>query len=288
MKKGKNFGIICGDDRQIAMIDSLVKDGNKVYIYGFDKKEVSKKAIKTDMYSLIENSGYIVLPFPVTKDLVTLNAPFSSELVFLDDDFANALKNKKVFCGLSEKLKEVSSIWGKLEILDYTKREDFAFYNAVPTVEGAIEIAINNTSKTIYGSNCLVSGFGRIGKILSKTLGSMGANVTVSARKLEDLSFIHVLGYKPILTSKIKDYNHHDIIFNTIPFLIFSEDILKRLDKDTLIIDLASLPGGIDFKSAKKLKIRAIHALALPGQVAPYTAGEIMKTTICNMIKEGI
>ena len=79
-----------------------------------------------------------------------------------------------------------------------------------------------------------------------------------------------------------------DVIFNTIPFPIFNRDILSRLDKNTLLIDLASRPGGVDFKAAAELQIKTIWALSLPGRVAPKSAGQIIKNTILNMIKEGI
>ena len=61
---------------------------------------------------------------------------------------------------------------------------------------------------------------------------------------------------------------------------------LAATDKDILIIDLASRPGGVDFDEAKRLGRRVIWALSLPGKVAPYTAGAIIKNTLINMIEE--
>ena len=55
-----------------------------------------------------------------------------------------------------------------------------------------------------------------------------------------------------------------DVIFNTVPSLLFTRDVLKRIKKDTLIIDLASRPGGVDFSAAKELGLRVIWALSLP------------------------
>ena len=57
-------------------------------------------------------------------------------------------------------------------------------------------------------------------------------------------------------------------------------------DTNTLIIDLASLPGGVDFDTAEKLGIYAVRALSLPGKCAPKTAGEIIKTNVFDIIKE--
>ena len=56
--------------------------------------------------------------------------------------------------------------------------------------------------------------------------------------------------------------------------------------KDTLIIDLASKPGGVDMDAARDLGVKVIWALGLPGKVAPVTAGNIIKETICNIFSE--
>ena len=87
-------------------------------------------------------------------------------------------------------------------------------------------------------------------------------------------------------TEKIKEVKGFDVVFNTVPSLIFTEKILENTDKNTLFIDLASLPGGIDKSVAKSLDIDVIHALALPGKTAPKKAGEIIKDTIVKMLKE--
>lgn len=159
--------------------------------------------------------------------------------------------------------------------------------NAIPTAEGAIEIAISETPVTIHGSKCLVLGYGKIGKILSKDLYGMGAQTYAAARKYADLAMIEGHGYEPlpigILESGISDF---DIIFNTIPALILDDKILSKVRKDALIIDLASKPGGLDFEAAKRYGLRVIWALGLPGKIAPITSGAIIKDTIMNIINE--
>lgn len=159
--------------------------------------------------------------------------------------------------------------------------------NAVPTAEGAIEIAMTETPITIHGSKCLVTGYGKIGKILSKMLCGLGAQTYVEARKYADLAMIEGHGYEPLALGELKSrIGEFDIIFNTVPAMIFDENILKNVKKDALIIDLASKPGGVDFEAAKELGVRVIWALSLPGKVAPTTSGAIIKDTIMNMLKE--
>ena len=52
--------------------------------------------------------------------------------------------------------------------------------------------------------------------------------------------------------------------------------MLENMAKHTVIIDLASPPGGTDFALATEMGIKTIHALGLPGKVAPVTAGRIL------------
>ena len=159
--------------------------------------------------------------------------------------------------------------------------------NTIPTAEGAIEIAISETPVTIHGSKCLVLGYGKIGKILTKDLYGMGAITYAAARKYADLAMIEGHGYEPLQMSTLKGrINEFDIIFNTVPALILDDEVLSKVQKDALIIDLASKPGGVDFEAAKKYGLRVIWALSLPGKVAPITSGAIIKDTIMNIINE--
>jgi len=67
-----------------------------------------------------------------------------------------------------------------------------------------------------------------------------------------------------------------DLIFNTVPALVLTSELLSFTHPQVLIIDLASHPGGTDFQAAQRLNRRAILAPGLPGKVAPKTAGEIL------------
>ena len=112
------------------------------------------------------------------------------------------------------------------------------------------------------------------------------ANNTIAVRSDNALEQIKNDSLKGIKLDKISEIiGDMDIIFNTIPSLILDEKLLKKVNSKTLIIDLASKPGGVDFQLAKEHSIKTIWALSLPGKVAPYTAGKIIKDTILNYIK---
>jgi len=159
--------------------------------------------------------------------------------------------------------------------------------NATPTSEGALQIAMEELPITLHESSCMVIGYGRIGRYLSYCLKALGANVTVSARRLSDLAWASAFGYTGIKTSEIKNNcKNLDVIFNTVPSQVLTSEELSVLPEGCLCIDLASKPGGINFEAAQELGVKVIWALSLPGKVAPFTSGKIIKNAVYNILDE--
>ncbi len=262
----KTIAVIGGDLRQLTLAELLSSDGNDVSIFGFGKDSVSDKYKVLDELSEIKNSEIIILPMPASLDMININAPLNDKEIPLKDAAKYSDGAKLVLGGRMGN--EIYEMFPGAKCIDYYKREELIVKNAVPTAEGAIEIAMGELPVTINKSKCLVVGYGRIGKILSKMLDDLGANVTVSARKYSDLAWIDVNGYNAVHNNDIiYAVDQFDIIFNTVPALILSEEILKRVDPDCVIIDLASKPGGVDFERARELGLKVIWALSLPGKV---------------------
>ena len=189
--------------------------------------------------------------------------------------------------GLLDKFLDAMKLNDDYDDDDFLDDEDFAIYNSIPTAEGAIEIAMRETKMTINSSNCLVLGYGRIGKVLAKMLTGIGAKVYCEARKNEDIAWIKAYGYEPIHLNDLDGtLSKFDIIINTIPFQILDENRLDMLKKDVVIIDLASNPGGVDRKAAREKNIKVIWALSLPAKVAPLTSAEFIKETLYHVLKE--
>ena len=146
---------------------------------------------------------------------------------------------------------------------------------------------MEETPVTLHDSRMLVLGFGRIGKILARKLDGIGAKVSVEARKYADIAWIKSYGYEPVYINELGGHlGKMDVIFNTIPHRILDANLLEKLKRDCLVIDLASKPGGVDFDRAKAMGIKVIWALSLPGKVAPVTAAKFIKETVYNIIEE--
>ncbi len=148
-------------------------------------------------------------------------------------------------------------------------------------------MAMENTAITIHNSRCLVLGLGRCGTTLTRVLLALGAKVTVASRSGADLARAIALGAEPLALANLKTSTNYDLIFNTIPAMVLPRSYLRLLDSNLVIIDIAASPGGTDFAAAEELGgIRAIHALSLPGRVAPKTAGEILVRTIPRLLEK--
>ena len=210
--------------------------------------------------------------------------PFGRNSVELSE-FVEAIQGKYLIAG-NIGIKEDLDAKG-IAFTDLLKREEFSVLNTIATAEGTIQIAMEETQRTLQGSNVLVMGFGRIGKVLAKMLDGIGAKVYCEARKNEDISWIKAYGYNPIhLNDLNENLGKFDIIINTIPFQILDEERLNLVKKESIIIDLASNPGGVDRRAAREKGLKVIWALSLPAKVAPLTSAEFIKETIYHLLKE--
>ncbi len=287
MRHIETVAVIGGDLRAAYLAGALASDGYRVITSGFDGTELPPCVTAcTNPTQAISLSDCVVLPLPVSTDGVNVNAPFSRIPIPLDTVVQAVREDQLVFGGqISEALQRDLSLRG-LMASDYLKREELAVLNAVPTAEGAVQLAMEELPITIRGSRCLITGYGRIGRVLSQMLVALGAQVTVAARRCSDRAWAQAQGCRAIELDKLTESGRYDVIFNTVPYKLFHKDVLEALDRSTLIIDLASRPGGVDFGAAATLRLKTIWALSLPGRVAPKSAGEIIKQTILNMIKE--
>lgn len=287
MGKPETFAVVGGDLRYVYLAGALAEDGYKVIAVGFDNTDLPPcVAGCTDAAQAITLSDAVILPMPVSTDGKLINAPFSRLCLPLEQVYAAVKPTQLVFGGGVST--DVCEAFTRREVViqDYLKREELAVRNAVPTAEGAIQLALEELPVTIDGSSCLITGYGRIGKVLARLLISMGAKVTVAARKCADRAWARVQGCRAVHTDELATLPSFDAVFNTVPTLLFDRRVLSSLDRRTLIVDLASRPGGVDFNAAADLHLKTVWALSLPGRVAPKTAADIIKTTVMNMVRE--
>ena len=284
----KAITVVGGDLRIVKLIEMLNNDGYKVYTYALENSEELLNLDGVEMCPTLEEavsySKVVVGPVPLSSDRRRISSPFGRNVVELED-FITALKGKYLIAGninISDKLEEMG-----VQSIDLLKREEFSVLNTIATAGGTIQIAMEETQRTVHGTNVLIMGFGRIGKVLAKMLDGIGAKVYCEARKNEDISWIKAYGYNPIhLNDLDENLGKFDIIINTIPFQLLSAEKLDLVKPEAVIIDLASNPGGVDRKAAREKGLKVIWALSLPAKVAPLTSAEFIKETLYHVLKE--
>lgn len=272
--------IVGGDLRQTAAADFLSRAGFHVKTVGlFENGDNSP--------SVLSDAETVVFPLPTSFDDLHINTPLIKEQLSVSDTL-NALPDDCFVLGakMSDNIRKRLTE-RRIKFCDYSEREELIIKNAVPTAEGALEIALSEMPITVFGSRVLILGFGRVGKATAALFSGVGADVTVSARKKSDLAAIEMCRMHAVHTGSIAaEANKFDLIINTVPSVIITEDVLKAIRPDALITDLASKPGGVDFAAAQMLGRNVIHALSLPGKTAPITSGKIIAETIINILSE--
>ena len=174
-----------------------------------------------------------------------------------------------------------------VELVDYFARPELTVYNAIPTAEGCIGILLRERTRTLWGTNLLLLGFGPVGQALGVRLAALRADVTVCARRPEQRALAESLGLRGAELARMGALAPaFDRVVNTIPAPVLTEPVLTALRPGSLIVDLASKPGGTDFAAAQRLGLRAIHALSLPAVCAPETAGEAVARTVLAILRE--
>lgn len=284
----RTFLIAGGDLRFAALADFLAAD-NRVFAVGFDRNVTMSPKVQTvdSIVSLNERVDCLILPLPASADGVTVSTPFSGKSISLES-LSHTVKEKGIVFGgfISPELKKLFAE-KNIETADYSAREEFAVLNAVATAEGAVQVAMEELATTISGRKILILGAGRIAKVLIDVLSGFHTKITVAARKCSDLAWASVYGCEGVHIEKTDDLlGDFDIIFNTVPAVILGENRLKRVNKNCLVIDLASKPGGVDFDTAGMLGVRTVWLLSLPGKVAPITSGRVIADTIGNILAE--
>ncbi len=260
------ISIIGGDLRIVKLAKLLQDDGITISTFGLDTaQEIQAYKKCTSIEQCLENSKTVISSIPFSKDGVFINAPFASTKIEILDIFSKMQNVKFIAGAIKKQIVENIEKDRNIQVIDILESEALTIMNAIPTAEGAIQLAMENSYKTIHNSNALIMGFGRIGKVLSKMIKGIGANVYCEARQDKDIAWIQAYGYIPIKLSDLEKYlSKFDFIFNTIPTIILDRKKLEKVKKDCLIIDLASQPGGIDFEAAKQLELNVNWALGLP------------------------
>jgi dipicolinate synthase subunit A len=276
----KTFGVIGGDRRQAELARLLAEDGGRVCTYGLEDCPTGEGVSLEGVAS----AEVVLLPLPLCGGDGTLNCgPDPMPTVEL---FQRLGPGQRVLAGQIKPQQRQEAAACGLKLEDYFLREELQVANAAATAEGAVQVAMEHLDRTLLGMDCLVLGFGRIGKLLSCRLRGLGARVTVAARSSADRAWVRACGWQALETGGLDGrLDAFDAVFNTVPALLLDGALLAQLPRGCLCVELASQPG-IDLEAAECLGLTAVWARSLPGRLTPRTAAAAIRDAVYDILLE--
>lgn len=252
--------------------------------------DVSDKRLKAVKQTLIDN-GYSAYNF-VEGEKYGENTEIQYVFIFppytpIDAKLARTLSQKSIVFALGCFDLEARQMLKDKQITAnyYNDDEMLVMKNAYLTAEGTLAAIINNTEKSLKSLKILILGYGRVGKALSKLIDDIGVQVSVATSDVYEIALATVcVNTVYTLEEYEKDLPNFDVIVNTVPKLILKGEKLQHIRKDAFIIDLASLPGGVDLDAAATLGLNYLHYLGVPAKTAAITAGQYLYESVLRAL----
>lgn len=274
------LGLIGGDRRQAELARLLAEDGNTVFTAG-----LSRWREEPDDWERAAGAPAVILPLPLCKEEGVLNCEGAA--LPTAELFTRFCPEQRLLAGQVRPAQRQEAEALGLTVEDYFQREEFTVANAALTAEGAVQTAMERLEKTLLQMDCLVLGFGRIGKLLSCRLHGLGAHVTVAARSSVDRAWARAYGWEALGTSALEGrLCSFSAVFNTVPAMVLDASLLCQLPRSCLLVDLASQPG-IDSDAASELGIPHVWARGLPGKLTPVAAASALRDAVYYILMEG-
>ena len=287
--KGINVAVLGGDAREIVLVSTLSRLGAYVKVVGLPvNSDPPHVTICGSLEEALADVQAVILPVPGLLEKGNIYCVYEeTPLVLTEALLVKLPPQAPVFAGFARpKLQEIVQR-SNLKLIQVLSLDEVAILNSIPSAEGAVQMAMENTAITIHNSKSFVLGFGRTGASIARLLHGMGAKVTVVARSATHRARVYEMGMEATSFEELPDaIAKAEIIFNTVPKMVLTNCILNKVKEDAVIIDVASPPGGTDFDAAARLGIKALLAPGLPGKVAPKTAGQILAKIIPNLLAQ--
>lgn len=285
---GVSIAMLGGDLRELELAKTLLEHQVDLRLVGYlDYPGLEKAKHYHDVQRAVSGVQAVIAPMSNTDLLGNVISRLDKLLpIDLTQVIPELAPQTPLLIGAAKPIIiELAQKYG-IRVVETANVDEIAILNSIPTAEGAIQIAMEKLPITIHSARCLVVGFGRCGFTLARNLAALGAQVSVAARSRADLARITEMGLIPLDIHQWPKQLEYDVVFNTVPALIITEQFLTRLNPAVLIFDLAAAPGGVDFQVACSLGINAELTLSLPGKVAPITAGKILSKCIPRLLQE--
>ncbi len=172
-----------------------------------------------------------------------------------------------------------------VKLIDLSLDEEYVLQNAHLTAEGAVCAAMGMADGALMGSRCLVIGYGRIARRLTKLLLALNASVSVCARREQAREMATCEGADAFNMEALeKLLPRAQFVFSTPPARVLFEELLQLIDHSAVLMDLASPPFGFDLDKARALGLKAARESGLPGRYCPRSAGAVLLDAVLRAL----
>ncbi|WFR54895.1 dipicolinate synthase subunit DpsA [Anaerocolumna sp. AGMB13025] len=269
-----DFAIIGGDMRQIYMANELVARNYSVIVYGLLDPILDSSCTAADsLADAIDSSHIILTPIPVSKDGKTIISQKAQPDLTIYHLLRLLSPGQKLYGGCLTKEIKKQCDSNHIFYHDFMEQEEVILFNTIATAEGTLAEAILSSTTNLHGSSCLILGYGRCARTLADKLRGLCGHIDIAARSPLALAAANAASLGTVLLSSLEEkIDQYDYIFNTIPSLVLTREILVKTNPDVIIIDISSAPGGVDFAASKELERAAKLCLGLPGKYAPKSS----------------
>jgi dipicolinate synthase subunit A len=270
------IGMLGGDKREQEIARRAAATGADVRAHGFPWPAEGIAGVRhlDSPAAVLEGARFAFFPIPGIAASGALFAPAAPTPIIPDRALlARMAPRAHIILGWADAKLKAHAEALSIKLHEYEWDRSLMLQRTPAIIEGLLKIVIENTVFTIHNATACVVGQGTIGAVLARYLVALGAHTHVAARNPEQRAAAYVAGAMPHRLENLPELaSRLDLVFSTVPSRVVGEDVLSRLPKSALIVDLAAPPGGVDFDVAKRLGLNAIWGRGL-GSRAPLTVG---------------
>lgn len=145
MGKSLTLAVIGGDERQVFLASLALADGHAVRTFALDRANIEGAAVCSDAASCTEGADAVLLPVPVMQGDGLLRAPLARTETDVMQVLDAIPAGVPAFGGAVPFRLHARAVQCGVRLIDYLSREELAIRNAVPTCEGALQLAMEQT-----------------------------------------------------------------------------------------------------------------------------------------------
>lgn len=283
------IAVVGGDEREQEVARLAATTGATVRAYGFPWPErgIEGVTLAATPEEALDGASYALFPIPGIAPDGTLFAPESPAPIRPDRALLQRMNaGGGIILGWADDgLQKAADELG-LSISEYEWDVELMLLRGPAIVEGALQIAIQHSRRTIHNTDVLVVGHGNIGRLFARALVLLGARVHLAARNPIQRADALSAGCIPLSLEELREVMPKvRMVFSTVPAAVVDRELLSLLPPESLVMDMSAPPGGIDLDGARGLGHTAVWARGL-GRRAPITVGASQWLGVSKRIAE--